>query len=79
MQLNRPQAKIRFKLVSNRLLIYFFDSISLPDLIKIVGTVQIRTRIRLKKSICIENSSNLIENSSILIKNGQKQLNFQHI
>ena len=54
MRLDRPKAKIRFKLDSNRLLS--------PDLIKIVGTIQIRTQISNPNSIYIKNWSNLIEN-----------------
>ena len=40
---NRPQAKFHFKSDSNRLLINFFDPKSLPDLMKIVPMIQIRT------------------------------------
>ena len=70
MQSNRPQAKFHFKSDSYRVLIDFFDPKSLLYLIKMVATIQIRTRIWSKKSIFIENSLNLIENGSNLIKNG---------
>ena len=61
MRLNGPQAKICYKSDSNRLLINFFDPKSSPDLIEIVATIQIQTRMWSKKSIHIKNSSNLIK------------------
>ena len=78
MQLNRTQAKICFKSDSNRLLINFFDPKLSPDLIKIIVTIRIWTRICSKKSIYIQNSSNLIKNGSNLIENVKNQVVFDH-
>ena len=61
MQLNRPKAKICFKLDLNRLLVDFFDPKSSPDLIKILATIWIRTQILNPNSIYIKNWSNLIK------------------
>ena len=52
---NHPQAKFHFKSDSNLLLIDIFNPKSSPKSIKIVATMQIRTRIWSKKSIYIKN------------------------
>ena len=57
---NRPQAKFCFKLDSNHLLIDFFDPKSSLDLIEIVATIQIRTRIWSKKLVYIKNWSTFL-------------------
>ena len=85
MRFNRPQALINFKSYLNCLLIDFFDPSLKPDFNSLQRNRLNHVGFKLKKSIyigdslnLIKNSSNLIKNSSNLIKNDINPVVFDH-
>ena len=62
MRFNRPQAKIHFKLDSNRVLIDFFDPISAVRFNRRDDTIRIRTQISNPNLNYIKNWLKFIEN-----------------